>query len=43
MVNSNFNIPSMWYISFWKPPLYASVIDFNLTCIKIKYVAFNDK
>jgi hypothetical protein len=27
MVNSNLNTWSMWYILFWKPPLYASVVD----------------
>jgi hypothetical protein len=40
MVNSNLNILSMWCILFWKPPLYANVIDYSLVCINVMYVAF---
>jgi len=41
MVSSNLNTPSMWCILFWKPTLYAIIVDYNLVCtINVKYVAF---
>jgi hypothetical protein len=40
MVNYNLNTPSMWCILFWKPHLYASVVDYNLIYINVMYVAF---
>jgi hypothetical protein len=35
MVNFNFNIPNIWCILFWKPPLCANVIDYNLIYINV--------
>jgi hypothetical protein len=38
MVDSNLNIPSMWWISFLKPQLYANVTYCSLVCINLMYV-----
>jgi hypothetical protein len=35
MVNFNFNIPNIRCILFWKPPLCANVIDYNLIYINV--------